>query len=627
MANATTSVPVDPGERTPPAPSLPAAERHRLGVLGGLSALSLDAMASVAYGPEAIVLVLAAAGGAGLGFTLPVTLAIAGLLAVLVFSYRQVIAAYPDGGGAYAVAKSQLGRTTSLTAAASLVIDYVLNVAVSIAAGVAALTSAFPQLLPYTVELCLAILVLITAINLRGIAHSARAFMAPTALFVGSVVLVIVVGLFRESPAAPPLDQAGTVQAVGVLLLLRAFASGCAALTGVEAIANAVPTFKTPRVRRAQHTELALGGILGVLLIGLAVLITKFDIRPVEGTTVLAQVTNASLGHGIGFYAVQVSTVVLLALAANTSFGGLPVLARLLASDHYLPHVFAIRADRQVYRYGVVVLAVAAGVFLLVAGGDMNTLVPLFAIGVFVGFTIAQTGMVRHWLGHRVSGWRWKVAINAFGAVLTAVAAVVTLVAKFTEGGWIIAVALPLLVIGFLRIHAAYRRMGERLGVGVIPAPPRGGTSLVVVPVHSVSALSKEALSAAMSLGDEVVAVRVVYPDEPADMALFRKEWEAWHPDVSLALLDAPHRDLGRPLVEFIREHGTRRRVFVLVAEIEPEHLWERVLRNQRGSVIDRAVRRDTDAIVCRMRYRLAPPPGQRLPTRSEAHDVGQGSA
>ncbi|WP_412543551.1 APC family permease [Longispora sp. K20-0274] len=597
-----------PGGAAPVSPPPDPGDRHRLTVLGGLSALSLDAMASVAYGPEAVVLVLAAAGGAGLGFTLPVTAAIAALLGVLVFSYRQVIAAFPDGGGAYAVAKARLGRHSSLVAAAALVVDYVLNVAVSVAAGVAALTSAFPELLPYTVELCLVVLVLITAVNLRGVAHSARAFMLPTAVFVGSVVLVIVVGLVRDAPAAPPLENAGTVGTVGVLLLLRAFASGCAALTGVEAIANAVPSFRVPRIRRAQHTELALGGILGVLLLGIAGLITKFDIRPAEGTTVLAQVTNAALGHGAAFYAVQVSTTILLALAANTSFGGLPVLARLLATDHYLPHVFALRADRQVYRYGVLVLAAVSAAILLLAGGDMNTLVPLFAIGVFVGFTIAQTGMVRHWLAHRVPGWRWKVAINALGALLTAVATVVTLAAKFADGGWIIAVALPLLVLGFLRVHAAYARMGRRLGLGVVPAPPHGGTSLVVVPVHSVSALSKEALCAAMSLGDEVVAVRVVYPDEPADMDLFRAEWEAWHPDVHLALLDAPHRDLGQPLVEFIRGRQPGRRVFVLVAEIEPEHLWERLLRNQRGAVIDRAVRRHTDAIVCRMRYRLASP-------------------
>jgi amino acid transporter len=375
-----------------------------LSVIGGLAALSLDAMASVSYGPEAIVIVLAVAGGAGLGFALPVTLAIAALLAVLVFSYRQVIAAFPDGGGAYAVAKRHLPRRVSLVAAASLVVDYVLNVAVSVAAGVAALTSAFPALLPYTVELCLVVLAFITAVNLRGIAHSARAFIAPTVVFVGAILTVIAVGLFRDAPA--PVSEegptgAGTVQAVGALLLLKAFANGCAALTGVEAIANAVPSFRQPAVKRAQRAEVALGALLGVMLLGIALLIERFEIRPVEGVTVLAQVTDASLGHGVGFYLVQIATTILLALAANTSFGGLPVLAKLLASDDYLPHVFALRARRQVYRYGVLVLAAVSAVLLVAARGQMNTLVPLFAIGVFVGFTIAQYGMVRHWLADR----------------------------------------------------------------------------------------------------------------------------------------------------------------------------------------------------------------------------------
>jgi amino acid transporter len=586
------------------------AEHDLLSVTGGLAALSLDALSSVAYGPEAIVLVLAAAGTAGLGFTLPVTLAIVGLLAVLILSYRQVIAAFPDGGGAYAVAKTQLGPRASLVAAASLVIDYVLNVAVAVAAGVAALTAAFPPLLPYTVELCLAVLAVITAVNLRGVAHSARVFMTPTAVFVASVGVVIVVGLLRDSPAVAPATPApAAVETVGILLLLKAFSNGCAALTGVEAIANAVPSFRTPGVKRAQRTETALGVVLGVMLIGLAALIGRFHIHPVEGTTVLAQLTQASIGNGFGFYVVQIATTILLALAANTSFGGLPVLARLLAADHYLPHVFALRADRQVYRYGVGVLAVVAAVLLVLAGGAMNTLVPLFAIGVFVGFTIAGVGMVRHWWVSRAPGWRVRIAVNGLGAVLTGAALVITTTAKFTEGAWIVVLALPLLVLGFGQVYRAYQRIGERLGVGQIPAPPRETRSLVVVPVHGVSSLTREALSAAMSLGDEIIALRVVYPDEPADMAAFRAEWDAWHPDVDLALVDAPHRDLGQAIVDFLRAQERSRRVFVLIAEIEPEHLWQRILRNHRGSVIDRAVRRNTDAIICRLRFRLAAAP------------------
>ena len=336
-------------------------ERHRLTVVSGLAALSLDAMASVAYGPEAIVIVLAVAGGTGLGFTVPVTLAIALLLGVLTVSYRQVIHAFPDGGGAYGVAKAYFGRQASLVAAASLVVDYGLNVAVSVAAGVAALTSAVPGLYPYTLWLCLGVLALITAINFRGIAESAKFLVIPTVIFVGSILTVIVAGLLRGRPAVVhQASQATSLKTVGVLLLLKAFANGCAALTGVEAIANAVPSFRRPRVRRAQRAEVVLGLLLGVMLIGIATLIEKFHIKPVNGITILSQVTDASFGHNAAYYLVQFATTLLLALAAKTSFGGLPVLAQLLAKDNFLPHLFALKAERQVHRYGIGFLAVCA---------------------------------------------------------------------------------------------------------------------------------------------------------------------------------------------------------------------------------------------------------------------------
>lgn len=432
--------------------------RRRLSVPTGLAGLSLDAMASVSYGPEAIVLVLAVAGGAGLGFTLPVTLAIAALLAVLVASYRQVIAAFPNGGGAYAVASARLGHRTGLLAAASLVIDYVLNVAVSVAAGVAALTSALPALLPHTVWLCPVVVGAITALNLRGIADSARMFLLPTLLFVVSVFTVIVTGLLGSEPLSVTdgAAVAVNVQAVGVLLLLKAFSSGCAALTGVEAIANAVPSFREPRVRTAQRAETALGILLGVMLIGLALLIDKFAIHPVEGTTVLSQLTEASLGHGVGYYVVQCATVLLLVLAANTSYGGLPTLLRLLADDRHLPHRFAVRSPREVYRCGVLALGGCAALLLLVSRGDMNALVPLFAIGVFVGFTLAQSGLVGHWRAVRTPGWRWRACLNGVGAALTATAALVTAAVKFTDGAWLILLALPVLVLTMERVRATY---------------------------------------------------------------------------------------------------------------------------------------------------------------------------
>ncbi|MFB9836249.1 APC family permease [Actinoallomurus acaciae] len=581
-------------------------ERHRLSVPGGLAALSLDAMASVAYGPEAIVIVLAAGGGAALGYTVPVTLAIAALLGVLTLSYRQVIAAFPQGGGAYGVAKTYLGRRAALVAGASLVVDYVLNVAVSIAAGVAALTSAMPALLPYTVWLCLGVLALITAVNLRGIAHSARMFIVPTAIFVLSILAVIVVGLLRDRPVviAHPVAQAPDLRAVGVLLLLRAFANGCAALTGVEAIANAVPSFRRPRVRRAQRAEVALGALLGVMLIGIATLIDRFHIRPVHGVTVLSQVTEGSLGRGIGYYVVQCATVVLLALAANTSFGGMPVLTHLLARDNNLPHLFALRAERQVHRYGIFFLTATAALLLVGTGGAMNTLVPLFAIGVFVGFTLSQAGMVRHWWTGRPPGWRPRAALNGLGALMTGVAAIVVSVTKFPEGGWLIVVTIPLLVWLMSLVNRAYGRIGRRLELDRVPARPRPRRSLAIVPVGGVNRLTREAISTALSLGDRVVALRVVHPDEPEETTEFIRAWERWAPDVSLALVNDRHRRLVDPIVEYVRGVGEPH-VFVLIPEVEPAHIWQRVLQNQRGAVLAHALRRDTDAVVCRLRFRL----------------------
>ncbi|MEU8793422.1 APC family permease [Streptomyces sp. NPDC048643] len=590
-------------------------ERHRLTAVTGLAALSLDAMASVAYGPEAIVLVLAAAGARGLGFTLPVTLAIAGLLAVLVASYRQVIVAFPDGGGAYAVARTHLGVRTSLVAAASLVLDYVLNVAVAVTAGVAALTSAFPGLYDDRVWICLAVLALVTGVNLRGVVESARVFIVPTAVFVGSVFVLIAVGLFRSAPVSTAAAQghasvlADNATAVGALLLLKAFASGCSALTGVEALANAVPSFRMPRAKRAQRAEVALGAVLGAMLIGLSVLISRFHLQPVEGVTVLAQLADASLGHNAAFYVVQFATMILLALSANTSFGGLPVLLKLLARDNHLPHVFALKADRQVHRHGVLTLAAVSAALLVFSGGDTNTLVPLFAVGVFVGFTIAQVGMVRHWLLERGRGRRGKALLNGFGAALTGVSAVVVTATKFADGAWLIVIALPLLVAAFEAVHRAYTRIGERLGLGRVPERPHRERSLVIVPVSNLSRLTCEALNAAGSLGDEVRAVTVCHsdPEDRAQAAALEVAWERWNPGVPLVRIASERRALGRPVAAYVRgiaAPGTR--VTVLIAEVEPDRMWQRLLQNQRGAVVAHAVRRDTDAVICRLRFRLS---------------------
>jgi amino acid transporter len=603
-------------------------EQHRLTTLSGLAALSLDALSSVAYGPEAIVLVLGAAGVAGLAYTLPVTCAIVILLAVLVISYRQVIEAFPSGGGAYAVSKAHLGQMPSLIAAGSLIVDYILNAAVGVSAGVAALTSAFPGLFSYTVPICLVVLALITAANLWGVAESARLFIIPTLLFIGAITLVIVSGLVRSHPVvAPPSHLPSVTESIGVLLLLRAFASGCSALTGVEAIANAVPSFRRPRVKRAQGTEMWLGVLLGIMLIGLAILIKKFHATYSPKETVLAAVTAAGLGKGAAFYFVQLITTVLLALAANTSFGGLPVLASLLARDNFLPHLFFLKADRQVHRYGVVVLAVFAGILLVVAGGNTQRLVPLFAIGVFVGFTLSQAGMVKHWRGQRASGWAVRATINGVGAVMTLAALAIELISKFTEGAWLVVIVIPLLVLMFSRIHATYSRIGGLLRIGIIPPPPERENSLVVVPVSGMSQLTKEGISAALSLGRDVVAVTVCYndPDDEESEHTLRQQWEEWHPGVPLITLHTSHRSLAPPIVEYL--HGLETddrhdRIVVLIPEVQPARPWQRVLHNQRGFVLDRAIQKGTsNVVICRLHFQLATwmPPAQHEPVSPAA--------
>jgi len=342
------------------------------------------------------------------------------------------------------------------------------------------------------------------------------------------------------------------------------------------------------------------------------VLIRKFHATPSPSETVLAELTAASLGRGIAFYAIQLITTVLLALAANTSFGGLPVLASLLARDDFLPHLFSLRADRQVHRYGVGVLAAAAAILLAASGGSTQALIPLFAIGVFVGFSLSQAGMVRHWHEQHSRGWMRRAAINGVGAVLTAVVLAVELLSKFTEGAWLVVIVVPLLVLMFTRVHAAYDRIGAQLQLGRQPPPPRKSSSLVVVPVVGMSRLTAAAISAALSLGDEVVAVYVCYADpEDSDVdAHFRDQWDAWHPNVRLVTLRTAHRSLAPPIVDYVRktENEDRyHRLVVLIPEVQPDRRWQRILHNQRGFVLDRAIQNGTvNVVICRLHFKLS---------------------
>ena len=585
----------------------------------GLSALSLDALTSVAYGPEAIIVVLALAGAGALHLVLPITVAIVVLLAILVFSYRQVIDAYPGGGGAYAVSRANLGPSASLVAGAALIVDYTLTVAVSIAAGVGALTSAFPGLTPATVPICLGILALITLLNLRGLGEAARAFLLPTMLFIVGLLAIIAIGLIHPLGLTTPqqghsLLTTHGLQTVSVLLVLKAFSAGCSALTGVEAIANGVPLFKEPQVVRAKRTELLLGVILGVMLLGLAILAKRWQIGPRSNQTVLSQIMATAIGRHWAYYFVSLTITVVLALAANTSFGGLPILTSLLARDNYLPHLFSIRGDRQVFGNGIWVLAGLSTLLLIAVGGNTNEMIPLFAIGVFTGFTLSQVGLVVHWWRTRPTGWRHRAAINGFGASITALATAIFLVSKFTQGAWVVVLAVPAFVFLFRRIHNYYTRVGLILGIGTVQAKPRAKRTLVIVPVTNVSRLTRHALSEALSLGQEVIAVSVVLDQgegsQRAAQALER-EWLLWNPGVPLRLLHTEYASVVQPIVSFIDEArlDSGQQIVVLIPVVVPEHIRYRILHNHMDRVLSLALRTRTDVVIARVPMPVQAPP------------------
>ena len=591
------------------------ATKEQITPVEGLSALSLDALTSVAYGPEAIIVVLAVAGAGALHLVLGITIVIVALLAVLVFSYRQVIEAYPGGGGAYAVSRANLGAGLSLVAGASLIVDYTLTVAVSIAAGVGALTSAFPGLTSATVPICLGILAAITLLNLRGLGETARAFLLPTMVFIVGLLAIIAVGLIH--PLALHAAQPGRsllvthgLATVSVLLVLKAFSAGCSALTGVEAIANGVPLFKEPKVVRAKRTELLLGLILGAMLLGLAVLASRWHIGPRSGQTVLSQIMADAVGRHWAYYVVSLTITLVLSLAANTSFGGLPVLASLLSRDNYLPHLFAMRGDRQTFSNGIWALSILSAALLIAVGGNTNTLIPLFAIGVFTGFTLAQSGLVVHWWRTRPGGWRHRAAINGLGAAMTAIATVVFLLSKFLEGAWVVVVAVPTFVFLFVRIRAYYVRTARDIGLDAIPGKPHAQPTLVIVPVTAVSRLTRHAICEALSLSEEVVAVTVVLEggsDGDARARLLEQEWATWDPGVPLRVLHTDYASVVDPLIAYIderRAHGDKQ-IVVLIPVVIPDRVRYRFLHNQIDHVLSSALRSRTDVVVARVQLPL----------------------
>lgn len=590
-----------------PLPS--AAERHqRLSKKLALAVFSSDALSSVAYATEETLLVLILAGTVALDWSLPIGLAILGLLAIVSSSYWQTIHAYPSGGGSYIVARENLGTFAGLFAAAALLVDYVLTVSVSVAAGVAAVTSALPGLLEHRVALGLAAIAAITIANLRGVRESGRTFALPTYGFItclGALVLWGMARLVMAGPGAAAVLPHRPAEAVSVFLLLRAFASGCTALTGVEAISNGVPAFRPPESRNAGLTLVAMAVILGTLFAGITGLSHAYGIVPREEETVVSQLARLVFGGGGVYYATQAFTALILVVAANTSFADFPRLSSLLARDGFLPRQLLHRGDRLVFSNGILALGVVAALLLAAFGGETHALIPLYAVGVFVAFTLSQAGMVMHWWRLREPGWRRHMAINGVGALTTAVVTVIIGATKFTHGAWIVIIVIPLLITMFLRIRAHYKLVAAQLSLeSYQPGPPR--SHHVIVPIGGVNRATVQAVEYARALSPNATAV---YVDQAGDANRVLEKWTRWGGGGPLVVLPSPYRSLARPLLEYIARvqevEGKKVFITVVLPEFLPHRWWHHFLHNQSALLLKGALLFRKGIVVVDVPYHL----------------------
>ncbi|HEU4640816.1 MAG TPA: APC family permease [Gemmatimonadaceae bacterium] len=583
-------------------------ERERIGPLRGIPVLGLDALASAAYGPEAALTVLLPLGAAAVLYILPIGAAIIVLLVILYLSYRQTIAAYPGGGGAYTVASENLGRLPGLIAASALLVDYILNVAVAISAGVGAAASAVPALLPHTMGLTLAILALLTLVNLRGVREAGLVFMVPTYAFLGCLGLTIILGTAKSilahghpTPVVPPPPPAPAVEVATAWLLLRAFASGCTAMTGVEAVSNAVPIFREPTVTLARRTLTAIVAALALLLAGIAYLCLAYHVVATPPgrsgyQSVLSSLTGAVAGRG-GFYYVTIATILTITcFSANTSFADFPRVCRLLALDEYLPSAFAHPGRRLVYTTGILNLALCAGILLIVFGGITDRLIPLFAIGAFLAFTMSQAGMVAHW--KRVGGPHAVHAriLNGLGATATGATLVVVAISKFSQGAWITVLVIPSLLLLFLGVRRYNERLESELGADVPLEPGDEPPPLLVVPIKRLDRLAHKALRLAMSMSPDVEAVQVFAED--SDVEDLRGRWrdlverparaEGVEPP-RLILLRSPYREFFGPLLAYVCERSRKnpdRYIGVVVPELVERRWYHALLHTHRATVL-----------------------------------------
>jgi amino acid transporter len=581
---------------------------QKIGPVAGVAVLGLDALSSAAYGPEAALTLLIPLGALGLAHIVSISALIIVILLIVYFSYRQTISAYPNGGGSYTVAKDNLGQPWALLAGAALALDYILNVAVGISAGTGALVSAVPGLLPYTLPLCLAILLFLTLVNLRGTRESGVTFLLPTYLFVATLGVVILVGGVKTAlagghpvPVGQPPALGAPVAATSLWLLMRAFASGCTAMTGVEAVSNGVPIFKPPTIRNAERTLTTIIAILVALLGGIAFLCRAYQISatpPGEAgyESVLSQLARAVVGRGLPYYVTMSSVVAVLALSANTSFADFPRLCRILAIDRFLPDTFAVRGRRLVFSYGVIVLALVSGLLLLVFGGVTDRLIPLFAIGAFLAFTLSQAGMVQHWRRVGGSATRCSLWINAVGATATGITLVVVVISKFVDGAWIAVVVVPLLVFTFMRISRHYGSVAKEVADDQPLLLAETSSPIVIVPVQSWSKLTSRGLRFALELSQDVRALHILTQD--STISELTAVWEdlvgaparaAGLPVPQLILRNSTYRQFFAPLVgyvEQVRDRHPDRDIVVIVPDLVVRRWYHRFLHNNRGTVL-----------------------------------------
>ena len=572
------------------------AHHERLSRVTGLAVLSSDALSSVAYATEEILRVLIIGGLGALSFSIPIGLLIATLLGLVAFSYRQTIHAYPSGGGAYIVSKDNLGDNAALTAAAALLIDYTLTVAVSIAAGVAALTSAFPALHINRVELSLGFVAILAVGNLRGLRESGRIFAVPTYFFIGMMLLLMVAGAWHYvTGTVVPVEAVNLLPAggasLGLFALLTAFSNGCTAMTGVEAVSNGVPAFKPPEARNAAQTLIAMALLAITMFVGITVLAHVYRIVPSESETVVSQIARGSFGgRGILYFCVQIATMLILVLAANTAYADFPRLASIVARDGYLPRQFANQGDRLAFSNGIVALSVFAAILLIAFKGDTHALIPLYMIGVFISFTLSQTGMVMHWRRLREPGWRSSAVVNGIGALATAVVLVIVTVTKALEGAWIIVVLIPVLIAVFKATRRHYRHVAAQLSLrGWKREGPQH--SIVLVPISGVHRAALQAVGYAQSLSTDVRAVFVDIDAAATDRV--RADWATWGNGTRLEVLASPYRSLMEPLMDHInalQEASPRDYVTVILPEFVPARWWQHLLHNQTALLIKGAL-------------------------------------